>query len=259
MPADRGLRARETKVRHTTALIAAIGICAWSASAVAEPLDLSDTTSRQIEVELENSAGPGVVGVSYGAPVLATYSASGGVGTVTIPIASHQQMRGGPSPTSYTPYVIQIDLGDLGATSQTASGIAQGAQFTQQPLGTDTVAGYVHIEGFDLHCASQQEVDDRCQTNPLYCNQVCNIVPGAAYDPGTGKVNLVGSETRIFCGMFGCVTPDPFFALAGDLRLSESDAPVIPALPAPAQLLLGAGLLLGGCATLAARRRGAGA
>jgi hypothetical protein len=110
------------------------------ARAGAEPLDPFDPTPRQILVQQEISSDLDLVGVAYGPPVAASYSASGGIGTVTIPVASHEELRSGglePIPGTFTQVVIAIDLADLGAASQTASGALQSgglsASFVAQP------------------------------------------------------------------------------------------------------------------------------
>ena len=252
--------------RVVVALSGALALCA-SARADVEPLDPFDPTPRQILVELEISSDVGAVGVSYGPPLPASYSTSGGIGTVVIPIESHEQMRGGslePIPGTFTPFVIEIHLGDLSAASQSASGALQSGGllfgFTQNPLGTDTLAGYMsgetNVPGF---CTSQQEIDDLCRIDPTYCNITCEIVPGAAYSPATGKLNLVGSESVQGCDGPFCFGPFLFFGKNGDLRLSEVAA--VPALPAPGPGILAAFLLLAGLAALtgAARRQGVAA
>jgi hypothetical protein len=225
----------------------------------AEPLDPFDPTPRAIQVELENSTDVGVVGVSYGPPAAASYSVSGGIGTVVIPVASHEQLRTQglpPIPGSFTPVVIQIDLGDLGASSQTASGAFQSggllAGFTQNPLGSDTLAGHASSESVPIFCTSQAQIDQLCQIVPSFCGLTCEIVPGAAYDPATGKLNLVGSEDVQGCDGSICFGPFTYFSQHGDLRLTEAPAPQVPALPAPALALLAASLLPAG---RTARRR----
>lgn len=251
--------------RALPALSAALLLTA-PARADAEPLDPFDPTPRDIRVELEISTDPGVLGQSYGAPVAASYSASGGVGTVVIPIESHELMRAGslqPIPGTFTPIVIEIDLGDLSAASQGASGGVDGgdhlAGFSQNPLGSETLAGYVSGEstldpGF---CTSQQEIDDLCATDPTWCGLTCVIVPGAGYAPATGKVNLVGSESVNVCYGPSCFGPYLLFSRSGDLRLSEAPAPVVvSAAGAALRVALGACLLLaGGVALTTSRRR----
>src|SRR5262245_35976575 len=132
------MRVAPPRARAFTLAALALG----AASPVAgEPLDPFDPTPRAISVELEDSTDLDVVGVSYGDPVAASYSVSGGVGTVVTPVASHEQLRNQgltPIPGTFTQVVIQIDLGDLGATSQSAQGAFQSggllAGFTQNPL-----------------------------------------------------------------------------------------------------------------------------
>lgn len=230
-------------------------------SARAQPLDPYDATPRAIQVEQEISSDPGVVGQSYGPPLPASYSASDNVGTVVIPIESHEQMRSGlqPLPGTFTPIVIKIDLTDLSAASQSASGAGQNttfmASFTQGPLSNSALAGYVTGDLSPLFCTSQQEVDDACTIQPLFCGQTCAIVPGSPYDPATGKVNLVGSETQEGCEGAVCFGPFTFFSEQGDLRFSE-DPQAIPALSGAGLWILGA-LLLASAWVLLERHAGA--
>lgn len=206
------------------------------------PLDVNDPTPRDVLVQLETSANLGVVGVTYGPALPATYSASGGVGTLVIPVASHEAMRSGlpPIPGSFTPVVIHIDLTTLAASSEAASG-AQGQgqfglSFTLNPLNTTGPAGFIGPTLPPLFCTSQQQVDDLCPVFPPICGETCTLVPGSLYDPGTGKVNLVGSETQQGCDGAVCQGPFTYFTRFGDLRLLEAD--VVPALPWPTAMLL---------------------
>jgi hypothetical protein len=193
----------------------------------AEPLDLNDPTPRAVLVEVENSPGSATVGQSFQAPPQpASYSASGGIGTLVIPVESHQALRLSPGlppvPGSFTPLVIAIDLATGAATSQPASG-AQACcgltfSFTMNALSTSGLAGFTNSGLF-------------CTAGPG-----CTLVPGASYDPLTGKLNLVGSQTQEGCDGPSCIPSHTVFIPQGDLRLSE--VPVVPALPAPAAVLL---------------------
>lgn len=80
------------------------------------------------------------------------------------------------------------------------------------------------------HCVSVT-IGTRCKGASL-------IVPGAPYDPTTGKINAVGSDQL--------VAPDINllgFSRAGDLRLTESSAQPIPALSTYGLLGLAVGLM----------------
>ena len=212
-------------------------------------------------VQVENSANRAVVGQSFGPPFPAIWSVSGNIGTVTISAATHEQMRSGesfpPVPNSFTPFVIQIDLTGLTATSQVASGaFASGVHsfsFVQQVLATTTSGGFVGPDLPPLFCTSQQQLDELCPIEPLFCGQTCTLVPGSAYNPANGKVNLIGREAVTACDGI-CSGPFDYFATHGDLRLTE--LPVIPALPAPGGVLL-FGLLAASALALRARDRGA--
>lgn len=133
-----------------------------ASDALSQPLDVSDPTPRPIHVAFEDSVDPGVVGASFGPELAAFYSEQAGIGTISIPVSSHEAARSGGStavPGSFTPVVIEVDLGSLEATSQPASGAVElfpgtGFSFTQHALGTTTVAGYVTNSG-GFGCASQ--------------------------------------------------------------------------------------------------------
>ena len=234
--------------------------CLAPASAAAQSLDVLDPTLRTISVEVESSSELSTVGVSFGPPHSASYSASGNVGTLVIPVESHEDMREGfltPIPGTFTPIVIDIDLTTFAATSQTASGALQSGPismaFTQNPLGTGDTAGY--ISGGDIpspiFCTSQQEVDALCLIVPAFCGATCVLVPGAPYDAATGKLNLVGSEEQQGCDGGICFGPFVLFTGRGDLRLSEVSAKEVPTLGPEALLILG--LLLAVTARRAAR------
>ena len=86
-----------------------------TAADAAVPLRILDTTSRAVFVEIESSSNIDTVGQSFGGPVYpASYSATGGIGTLVISAATHEAMYAGnfpaPVPGSFTPIVIEIDL-----------------------------------------------------------------------------------------------------------------------------------------------------
>jgi hypothetical protein len=213
-----------------------------AATAHAEPLDLNDPTPRDVLFQVETSGNLATVGQSFGPALPATYSASGGIGTLVIPISSHEALRAflPPVPGSFTPIVIQIDLATHAATSQPAGGqMADGPitfAFTQNALGTGTTGGFVGPTLAPLFCISQQQVDNLCPIFPPICGQTCTLVPGSVYDPQSGELNLIGSETQSGCDGAVCQGPFDLFTQRGDLRLSE--ATEIPLLPAPAGALL---------------------
>jgi len=115
--------------------------------------------------------------------------------------------------------------------------------FTQQALGTTTTGGYAGPTVPPLFCTSQAQIDMFCMFVPSFCGQTCTIVPGNAYDPGSGKVNLVGRETQNGCDGSFCQGPFDMFTQRGDLRLTE--AAEVPALPGLAPIAL-LGLLAAG-------------
>ena len=207
------------------------------------PLDVADPTPRSVFVQVESSSNLATVGQSFGPAFPATWSASGGTGTLTISAATHEQMRPeglAPVPGTFTPIVVHIDLTTLQATSQSASGqMADGGLtfgFTQNPLGTTTAGGFMTPTVPPLFCASQAQVDQLCSFVPSFCGKTCSLVPGSAYDPATGRVNLIGSETQSGCDGGLCQGPFDMFTPRGDLRLTE--AAEIPALPGVAAIAL---------------------
>ena len=87
-------------------------------------------------------------------------------------------------------------------------------------------------------------MDLACAYFGIWCGETCVIVPGAPYDPVTGKINLVGFETQMGCDGAFCSESFPF-AKFGDLRLSEGP-PLVPALPSAGTFALLAALLVAG-------------
>ena len=229
--------------------LACLLTCFTAASAAAEqPLNVLDPTLRGVFVEVEISSDLSIVGESFGPTYQATYSASGNVGTLVIPVTSHEEMREGfltPIPGTFTPIVIEIDLTTFAATSQTASGALQSGPvtmaFVQHPLSTEATAGY--ITGGDitspLFCTSQLEVDELCLIVPAFCGAICVVVPGSPYDAATGKINLVGSEEQQGCDGAVCAGPFVYFTGRGDLRLTEPLVLGVPTLGPGGILLLG--------------------
>jgi len=230
-------------------LIAAVFTVGVTDAAAAIPLRILDTPARAVFVEIENSSNIDTVGQNYGPVFPAIYSAMGSVGTLVISAATHEAMYAGnipaPVPGSFTPIVIEIDLATRHATSQVASGgFASGqltGSFSQGVLQSDAVVGVIVSGVPPFTCTSQAQVDLLCSFAPQFCGKTCSLVSGSAYDPATGKLNLVGSETQSGCDGGLCQGPFTFFTPRGDLRLSEPFAPAVPALaPWATALLLGA-------------------
>jgi hypothetical protein len=239
--------------RLVAAAPAALLVAAAPGTEAAVPLRIEDVTPRTVLVEVESSSDLAAVGQSFGPPFAATYSAAGGVGTLTISAETHAATRTGfydPVPGTFTPIAIEIDLATRHATSSSASGALENGPhsltFTQNPLASDAVLGFVGPDVGPLACTSQQQVDDACTFLPIFCGQTCTLVSGAAYDPATGRINLVGTETASGCDGSFCEGPYDFFTGQGDLRLSEPIAPAVPALGPPAAALLAAALLAAG-------------
>jgi hypothetical protein len=237
-------------------LVAALVCAHASASLATVPLDLQDPSPRPVLVEWENSTDPSAVGVTYAPPVGASYSASGNVGTLVIPIESHETIRtvvgGEAEPGTFSSVTIEIDLTTFEVTSQTANGtvpIAVGStygySFTQNPLTSNGTAGFAYVPGPGIglpqFCASQAEVDAQCPTNPAYCGVTCNVVAGAAYEASSGEVNMVGTDDQLHCA--GACIPFLTFSLYGDLRFSEDPTRHLPSLGPIALLMLGGAII----------------
>jgi hypothetical protein len=237
--------------RHALLAAAVLAVHATEAGATI-PLQILDTTARAVFVEIENSSAIDTVGQSYGPAFPASYSATGGVGTLVISAATHQSMYAGsfpaPVPGSFTPIVIAIDLATHHAASQVASGsFASGpvtGSFTQGVLRSDSVVGVIVSGVPPFTCASQAQVDSLCPFAPQFCGKTCSFVSGSAYVQGTGKLNLVGSESQSGCDGGLCQGPFTFFTPRGDLRLSEPFTPAVPTLAPWAVALLLAALLV---------------
>ena len=187
------------------------------AADAAVPLQLLDTTARQVVVEIENSSAIDTVGQTFGADFPASYPVAGGSGRVVISAATHEAMWAGyfpaPVPGSFTPIVIEIELATHHAMSQVASGgFASGPLtegFTQGVLRSDATAGVIVSGVPPFTCASQAQVDIFCQFAPQFCGKTCSFVAGSAYASATGKVNLVGTESRSGCDGGVCRARSP--------------------------------------------------
>jgi len=236
--------------------IQALFICAlasgWLAAAepaLADPLDPADPSTRAVSLHFANPGG----GEPFDTGWPATWSVSGSIGRVELSIESHEVARAAHEglgmsavPETFAPVVVEIDLGTLEATSQvTAGSLTNGTQsfgFTTRALDTTAIGGFVGPDTGPLFCTSQQQVDDACAYIPFLCGQVCTLVPGAPYDPGTGELRLIGSEEQAGCDGSACFGPFENFAPSGQLLLSEV-APGVPAVSGTGRLLLA--LLLG--------------
>jgi len=245
-------------------LACALGLLQPLSAKAAEPLDLSNLTARAVRVHFERSfSDPGAVGQTFDAGWPAAWSVQGNVGRIEMSISVHEMSRESLQglgltaiPGTFSLYVVEIDLTTLEATSLAASGAlsngTQGFGFSTRVLDTAAVGGFVGPDTGPLFCTSQQQVDDACLTVPLFCGQTCTLVPGFAYDPLTGTLNLIGSEEQNGCDGAVCFGPFEMFATTGDLKLTELATPVPAAsLPARALLVL---LLVAGAALFATRR-----
>jgi hypothetical protein len=230
------------------------------AFAAVVPLRVDDATPRPVYIQVENSSNLASVGQSFGPAFPATYSAAGGVGTLTVDPQTFSQFEPiaiPPVPGSFTSFVIQIDLATKHASSQPASGgYAGGGQsqsFTLHPLASAAILGFTQPGIPPLACVSQQQVDDWCTIVPIFCGKTCTLVPGSAYDPASGELNLVGSESVSGCDGGFCQGPFEFFSGRGDLRLTEDFVPPVPALSPSGAIALA--LALATSVVIARRRR----
>jgi hypothetical protein len=219
--------------------IAVVGVALLAAFPVSgEPLDVLDAGPRVILLEIEVSPSPGSVGQQYSAPYPATYSVSGGTGTVTLAGAlyeSHLDSHGGPggaipSPGTFSDYTLEIDLSTLDVTGQVWGLLIYPAGSLSTNVSTTTAGGFI------IH----PDVD-----GPLFCDPQtlpgCTLIPAAAYDPQTGKLNALGPDR-----VSSHFTID-LFSFVGDVRLREVPPPQsVPSVPRAGLLVMGALLLFGG-------------
>ena len=224
------------------------------ALAGAQPLDLADPTPRTIQVEFEISVDPATVGQTFSESFEATYSATGNTGTVLVSGAVYESaiethdldyfdsmMIWSLISGSASDFELEIDLTTLEATAQLLSYqvlITDPVPFPQigsvtRDLSTTATAGFAFPPQFPGF--------------PFFCD-TCLLVPGAAYDPATGKINAVGSDHLVAADIPSLAG----FSRAGDLRLSESPAQAVPALSSYG--LWGLAVVLAGFAFLMIRR-----
>src|SRR5262245_23455011 len=230
-----------------------------AARAVEVPLQIGDPTPRAVQVSFENSPALSAVGQSFGPAWPGTWSVSGGVGRVALSADVHGQARAAKeglafAPSGFAPFVVEIDLATLEATSPTTSGQLANPplamSFVTSPLATTATGGFITTT--ELFCTSQAQVDALCPIVPFLCGQTCVLVPGAPYDPATGKLHLVGPEQVQGCDGGVCSGPFVNFARTGALELTE---PPIPGGPAASERGRAALALLLALSAVAALRR----
>ena len=234
---------------------AALICCLGSSPAWAQPLNLADPTPRTILVEFEISVDPGSIGQSYSESTVATYSATGNTGTVVIASVAYEAaiqthdldyfdtiMSWSLVSGSASDFTLDIDLTTMEATAQPLSYqvlITDPVPFPQngvvtRELSTTTTAGFAFLPQFPGF--------------PFFCD-TCTLVPGTPYDPTTGRINAVGSDDLVAPDIPSLIG----FSRAGDLRLSESPAQLLPALSTHGLCALA--VVLTGFAILVIRRR----
>jgi hypothetical protein len=185
-----------------------------TSTAIAGPLNLADPTPRQIRVEVDQELHDyAAIGGAYSLPIPASFASDGTTATITVGgsaaaafVEDYFNGAIGTVPGSFSDYVITIDVASGAVTSAHVSGILDtvvGNVPFDQTASSDAVAGFTifPFAGFDF---------------PLFCDSgaECTIVPGAPYDPATGKANAVGI---IVTSVFNTFTP------FGDIRLIEDD------------------------------------
>lgn len=182
--------------------------------AAARPVDLGDPTTRPIRIEVDQELHDyAAIGGAFSLPIPATFTSDGVTATVTIDGSATAAFiddffNGAVStvPGSFTDYVITIDIATGAVTSAAARGILDTAI---GPVPVDQTATSTTLAGFELFPFMGFDF-------PLFCTSGanCTIVPGAPYDPLTGRANAVGT---IVTPVFTTLTP------FGDVRLSEDD------------------------------------
>jgi hypothetical protein len=197
-------------VRATGALLGVL----LSSIAIAGPLNLADPTPRQIRIEVDQELHDfAAIGAAYSLPIQASFTSDGTVATVVVPGSAtaafiDEFFAGAVStvPGSFSDYVITIDVASGQVTSASATGTLStviGTVPVAQTASSTTLAGFeiFPFMGFDF---------------PLFCTSgaTCTIVPGAPYDPVTGRANAVGI---IVTSVFNTFTP------FGDIRLTENE------------------------------------
>lgn len=216
----------------------AVTLLALTFSSLAqEPFDISNRATRTVMVQVENSNDPAVVGQSFSAPVPATYYVQGNTGHIVLSPASHGELRlegYSPEVTAEFPELdLQIDLTTLEVSSQpqtTWSHIGLHDYFDtttgimQHGMSTDAAVGVISPDFTDSLCPDQTYIDQWCNEDGIFCGQTCSPILGLPYDPDTGLVNLVGSETRQTCARCCCGPPLESFTHHGDLLITEMAA-----------------------------------
>ncbi len=197
---------------------AALGLLATlAAPAGAQPLDLLDTTPRDVLVQVDEFLDDyGAVGVAFGTPVTGQLTSNGVTSTITVGGATIEALvetvfAGVATvvPGSFTDYVIEIDVATGTVLSASISGQVTvpilGTIGVDQTASSNALAGYklTNIFGFIL---------------PVFCTggAGCVIVPGSPYDGSTGQLNAVGVITSAF----------NIFTPFGDLKISEVPPPL---------------------------------
>jgi hypothetical protein len=191
-----------------------VSVVLSTSTAVAGPLNLADPTPRQIRVEVDQELHDyAAIGGAYSLPVAAGYTSDGTTATITIEGSAaaafvNDFFNGavGTVPGSFSDYVITIDVASGAVTSAHVTGILDtvlGNVPIEQTASSAALSGFsiFPFMGFDF---------------PLFCTSGvdCTLVPGAPYDPVTGRANAVGI---IVTSVFNTFTP------FGDIRLSEDD------------------------------------
>jgi hypothetical protein len=202
----------------TLKLLRVVGIAVLTvlvaSTAIARPLDLADPTPRRIRAEVDQELHDyAAIGGAYSLPLAASFTSDGTTATITVDgsaaaafVEDFFNGAVGTVPGTFSDYVMTIDVGSGAVTSAHVSGTLDtvlGPVPFDQTASSDALAGFTIFPfmGFDF---------------PLFCDSgaECTIVPGAPYDPVTGRANAVGT---IVTSVFNTFTP------FGDVRLTEDD------------------------------------
>lgn len=203
-----------TLVRRAGTMLLAAATMVATSTAIAGPLDLTDPTPRQIRVEVDQELHDyAAIGGAYSLPIAAAFTSDGTTATITVDGSAAAAFVDdffngavGTVPGSFSDYVITIDVATGTVTSAHVAGTLDtvlGNVPFEQTAASTALAGFeiFPFMGFDF---------------PLFCTSgtSCTLVPGAPYDPVTGRANAVGI---IVTSVFNTFTP------FGDVRLSEDD------------------------------------
>lgn len=211
-----GIRVRRQRTAYAVRALWGLALVALLAPrAAAAPLDLDDPTPRPVDVEFDQESDDFTAqGGSYSTPLRGSFESDGNIAYVTISgpdlAVKIDQLLGGiltTLPETFSDYVIAIEVATRAVLAADASGTIH-TDFGD--FDVTQIASSAEVAGFRLADIFGYELPAFCMSGAL-----CTIVPGAPYDPATGRMNAVGVIT-------GAVVD--FFTPFGDIRLREAEA-----------------------------------